>query len=130
MCYNEYIIKERATDKKGLQRYKTMVCNLINARGNAVANQFVITESNGDIAFQSYKSRVCEIRKGALGYDKVVVFGRDWDYSRTTMKHLVSFLSQNGISVLTSVKDIRESINRGHARRDEAIAVWEDVTMK
>lgn len=105
-----------------------MVANLINDNGRAVANQFVIVE-NGKVAFQSYASRVCEIRGKGMGYDNVVVLGRDWDYSRTTMKHLVSFLRQNNLGVLGSARDIREAIDRGHARHDESIAVWVDETM-
>lgn len=105
-----------------------MVANLINENGRAVANQFVIVE-NGTIAFQSYNSRVCEIRGGGMGYDNVVVLGSDWNYSRTTMKHLVSFLRQNGLGVLGCARDIYEAIDRGHARHDEAIAVWLDTTM-
>ena len=107
-----------------------MVANLINARGNATANQFVIVE-DGRISFQSYESRVCEIcTKHTLGFEKVVRFGADWDYSKTTMKHLNEFLRQNGCSVLASAKDIREAIDRGHARYNEAIAVIYDPTMR
>lgn len=105
-----------------------MVTNLINENGRAVANQFVINEKD-TIAFQSYASRVCEIRKGGMGYEKVVVLGKDWDYSKTTMKHLCGFLRQNGLGIMASAKDIREAITRGHARYDEAIAVWVDATM-
>lgn len=107
----------------------SIVTNLINSNGRAVANQFVIVENNGCIAFQSYSSRVCEIRGKGMGYDNIIVFGRDWDYSRTTMKHLVSFLKQNGVCVLGSSKDIREAMDRGHAKYDESIAVWLDKTM-
>lgn len=105
-----------------------MVANLINDNGRAVANQFVIVE-NGTIVFQSYNSRVCEIRGKGMGFDNVVAFGVDWDYSRTTMKHLVSFLRQNNLGVLGSANDIREALKRGHARRDEAIAVVFDDTL-
>ena len=107
-----------------------MVANLINDRGNAVKNQFVITEGN-IIAFQSYNSRICEIvRPCCMGYDALVRFGRDWDYSRTTTKHLYSFLRQNGLEILASKQTIEEAIERGYARRDEAIAVVYDETMK
>lgn len=109
---------------------KMIVTNLINSRGNAVKNQFVITEGN-TIAFQSYNSRICEIvRPCGMGYNALVRFGRDWNYSRTTTKHLYSFLWQNGFDVLTSKKDIEEAIERGHARRDEAIAVVYDDSMR
>lgn len=105
-----------------------MVCNLINENGRAVANQFVIVE-NGEVAFQSYNSRVCEIRKGGLGFSKVVVFGSDWDYSRTTMKHLVKFLKDNDLSILSCAKDIRDAIDRGYCKLDNSIAVMLDTTM-
>ena len=107
-----------------------MVSQLINSNGNATANQFVISHNDGTIGFQSYAGLVCEVRPAGLGFDKVVCFGRDWDYSRTTMKHLVTFLRQNGCSVLGCAKDIREAIDRGHARYDEAIAVLYDETMR
>lgn len=105
------------------------VSNLINRNGNANANQFIIHKDNGDVEFQSYNSLVCSVRKGSMGYDRVVVFGSDWDYSRTTMKHLVTFLDQLGLSVLGCAKDIREALDRGHARYDASIAVWLDPTM-
>lgn len=107
-----------------------MVANLINAKGNPTANQFVIVEKDY-IAFQSYQSRVCEIfPNGGMGFEKVVRFGEDWDYSKTTMKHLAEFLRQNGCECLASAKDIREGIDRGHARYNQRIAVIYDPTMR
>lgn len=82
-----------------------MVSNLINSKGRAVANQFVISTTKS-IGFQSYSSLVCLIEN-----DKIT-FGRDWDYSKTTMKHLVSFLNQNGI-LFNSVAEIRKAIKNG-----------------
>ena len=103
--------------------------NIINNNGNAVPNQFIIYEDNGDITFQSYDSIICQIRGGALGYDKVVVFGSDWDYSTTTSKYRNKFLMDNDLSILATTKDIKEALERGHARKDEAIAVFLDTTM-
>jgi len=104
------------------------VRNLINTNGNATVNQFVITD-NGEISFQSYDSLVCQIRKGGMGFDKVVVFGRDWDYSRTTMKHLNKFLYDNGLGNLAGAKDIRDAIDRGYMRTNQSVAVIYDKTM-
>lgn len=104
------------------------VYNLINRNGNATANQFVI-EDNGDISFQSYDSLVCQIRnKGGMGFNKVVVFGRYWDYSKTTMKHLCTFLDDNGIALHNSA-EIRKAIDKGYIPNYEDIAVMYDVTM-
>ena len=103
--------------------------NIINNNGNVVPNQFIIYEDNGDITFQSYDSIICQIRDGALGYDRVVVFGSDWNYSTTTRKYINKFLMDNGLSILATTKDIKEALERGHARKDEAIAVFLDTTM-
>lgn len=109
---------------------KMIVANLVNDRGNAVKNQFVITEGN-TIVFQSYNSRICEIvRPCGMGYDALVRFGRDCGYSKTTTKHLYSFLRQNGLEILSSKKDVEEAIERGHARYNEAIAVMYDESMR
>ena len=107
-----------------------MIANLINDRGNAVKNQFVITEGN-TIAFQSYNSRICEIVKPCgMGFDTLVRFGRDWNYSQTTTKHLYSFLKQNGLEILASKQAIEEAIERGYARLNQSIAVMYDKTMR
>ena len=103
--------------------------NIINNNGNVIPNQFIIYEDNGDITFQSYDSIICQIRDGALGYDKVVVFGSDWNYSTTTIKYRNQFLMDNDLSILATTKDIKEALERGHARKDEAIAVFLDTTM-
>lgn len=115
---------------------KEVVSQLINANGNPTANQFIINyvssvTNKPYVAFQSYQSRVCEIAiNGGMGFRKVVRFGCDWDYSKTTMKHLAEFLRQNDCGCLASAKDIREAIDRGHARHDESIAVIYDPTMR
>ena len=103
--------------------------NIINNNGNVVPNQFITYEDNGDITFQSYDSIICQIRDGALGYDRVVVFGSDWNYSTTTIKYRNQFLMDNDLSILATTKDIKEALERGHARKDEAIAVFLDTTM-
>ena len=107
-----------------------MLANLINDRGNAIKNQFVIIEGN-TIAFQSYDSRICDIVYNCgMGFDVLVRFGRDWNYSQTTAKHLYSFLKQNGLEILASKQAIEGAIERGHARCDEAIAVVYDESMR
>lgn len=104
-----------------------MITNLISANGRAVANQFVIVE-NEEINFQSYNSLVCSIRPSSMGYDRVIVFGCDYDYSNTTMKHLRKFLADNGFSY-NSMAELRRDIEKGRYHNDEAIAIWYDETM-
>lgn len=65
-------------------------------------NQFEIREKDRAI-FQSYDS-ICVV----IDYKKsVIYFWRDWDYSKTTVKHLLDFMYR--FWNLTS-KKIREAI--------------------
>ena len=66
-----------------------LVRNLVSERSNReVANQFVI-ENGGDVYFQSYQSVVAKVAS-----DGTVTFGPDWNYSKTTTKHLNGFLKE------------------------------------
>lgn len=103
--------------------------NLTNTNGNAVKNQFVI-ENRNTVSFQSYESLICKIdHSGGMGFSKVVTFGKDWNFSKTTSKHLFAFLTQQGLEILANKKTIEEAIDRGYARLDQGIAVWLDETL-
>ena len=83
-----------------------MVTQLINDKGNYAANQFVIRTKKATY-FQSYRSVVCKL-------DGIsIVLSTDWEYSKTTMKHLYIFLRQNGFYTLSSAKDVRKAIKDG-----------------
>lgn len=58
--------------------------------GNSVMNHFIITDGNRTI-LQSYNSIVAIVDHSAEG-SKILTLGRDWDYSRTTMKYLHQFI--------------------------------------
>lgn len=103
--------------------------NMVSPRsGRKVANQFIIRNHN-TITFQSYKSVICEIRGAGGGYDNVVAFGKDWDYSTTTAKYRNQFLMDNGLGCLASRQAIEDAIKRGHARYNESIYVAFDPTL-
>ena len=80
------------------------VRNLVNARGNVVANQFVIEDRN-NFYFQSYDSIVAK-RDG-----RVFTLGRDFDYSRTTSKHLHTFMEEYAPGTLYRIKQEIPSYN-------------------
>ena len=84
------------------------IANLINANGNANANQFIIKDDNGNTFFQSYESIVCKIDK-----ENKVTLGEDWNFSNTTSKHLYTFLKQNGHSEIADRKSILKAIKNG-----------------
>ena len=52
-------------------------------------NQFII-DTEKEITFQSYDSTIATINKKT----GVLTFGKDWDYSHTTRKHLYLFLQE------------------------------------
>ena len=83
------------------------VSQLINDRGNAAANQFVIYDNDGNCTFQSYRSTIATI-KG----DKVELY-RDWDYSNTTRKHLYIFLRDFAQLNVRSKADLLAHIKNG-----------------
>lgn len=83
-----------------------MVQQLINDNGNPAANQFVIKTKKASY-FQSYNSVVCK-------WDGInIVLSMNWNYSKTTAKHLYMFLRQCGYYNLSSAKDVRKAIKDG-----------------
>lgn len=63
-------------------------------------NQYAFIDWQKDV-FQSYQS-ICAIRD----WDKKeITLWRDWDYSKTTLKHLKAFLN-----ITLSAKEIRKAI--------------------
>lgn len=53
-------------------------------------NQFLIN-SNGNITFQSYNSTIAIFSRDNCG---TLTFGKDWDFSKTTLKHLYLFIKE------------------------------------
>lgn len=93
------------------------VKQLINNRGNAAANQFVIETKNATY-FQSYNSVIAKIDK-----DSKLTVSSDWDYSKTTMKHLNIFLADYGYSGLVGAKNMRKAIEEGKVKYVETLTL-------
>ena len=77
--------------------------NMVSASGNSVANQFLILE-NGVRYFKSYNSMI------AKWNGTILVLGRDWDYSRTTLKYLKIFM-EDFTSFKTEKANIQKQID-------------------
>lgn len=63
---------------------------LMNDNMRPAANQFVCQGSENGmdfVGFQSYNSPICKRFS-----DGSIMVGRDWDYSKTTAKHLAIFM--------------------------------------
>lgn len=76
------------------------VKNFKSRNGNAIPNQFIISDSE-KIVFQSYNSVI------AIKYnDGKIILGKNWDYSVTTGKYRNMFLQEDK-------KDTQKKINDG-----------------
>lgn len=71
-------------------------------------NQYLINNGN-EYIFQSYDSIICKV-----DFDNnIIVFGRDWEYSNTTMKYLKRFLEFIGLDSLSGANNVRKAIYNG-----------------
>jgi|TARA_B100000900_G_C20572192_1_gene713713 hypothetical protein len=76
------------------------VQNMTSARGNKVANQFIINDK-GEEYFQSYRSIIAKKSQGKIYLDEYF-----WDYSTTTGKYRNQFLNEG-------IADTRKKIQSG-----------------
>lgn len=67
-----------------------------------------------------------EVRKGSLGFEKVVVLGKNW---KTDIVSVCAKLKNSNLGVLASENALLEALERGYARYNQSIAVWQDDTM-
>ena len=74
--------------------------NMTSARGNKIANQFIITDK-GEEYFQSYRSMIAKRSQGKIYLDEYY-----WDYSVTTGKYRNEFLGEG-------IADTRKKIEQG-----------------
>ena len=71
-----------------------------SSNGNAIPNQFVITDVGKNIRyFQSYHSMIAKIYKGKVTLDKTY-----WNYSRTTGKYRNQFLGEGILDTRRKIK--------------------------
>ena len=78
--------------------------NMTSTNGNKVANQFIITDDNGNVFFQSYKSVI--VKKPLEVWNKIELDQKYWNYSNTTGKYRNIFLNE-------TIKDTRKKIKSG-----------------
>lgn len=79
------------------------VSNLTSPRGNKIANQFEIIDSENDtMYFQSYDSIIAKVVGGSFG--KVTLDKNYWDYSNTTRKYRNLWLGKTSQEVKERIK--------------------------
>ena len=69
------------------------------------ANQFIIDNEDWLVTFQSYNSKIVDIDYN----NKIVWIYKDWDYSKTTLRHFYAFLNEYAFDIdrktLLKIKD-------------------------
>jgi hypothetical protein len=80
------------------------ISNITNARGNKVANQFIVYDGLKTY-FQSYNSIIVKIER-LEGKEITYLDPVYWNYSRTTSKHRSTFLNE-------STKETEKKIKQG-----------------
>ena len=84
------------------------VSNIVNNRGNIVANQFIIEDDKATY-FQSYKSIIVKIERVSVGDNtmltRTILDPVYWNYSRTTSKHRSTFLNESTKETQRKIKE-------------------------
>jgi hypothetical protein len=120
-AYNKDRIKQKAKvitddrkDRIMLEKNakKLDVVNFTGRTGRPVPNQFIITDGQNK-AFKSYNSIIVEQRGAGGGYDDVIIFGKDYNYSTTTSKYLNKFLEMLGYKEIANSRDREKAIEKG-----------------
>jgi len=75
--------------------------NIESSKGNKIANQFIITDDNGNEFFQSYNSIIVKKDSSA---DTIYLDKKYWNYSNTTGKYRNIFLDENITETKNKIK--------------------------
>ena len=86
-------------------------------------NQFIIRGGN-KIIFQSYDSTIAVVDNGSI------TLGADWDYSRTTLKYLYTFLDEEAIYIVNAeLKSVINSIFESNNKKSKIAELIENNTI-
>lgn len=97
--------------------------------GRVIPNQFIITDGK-TTAFKSYNSIIVERRGQGGGYDDIIIFGKDYNYSMTTSKYLNQFLKMLGYTEIANKENREKAIEKGlFYHGNKAIYVSVDDTL-
>lgn len=115
--YNKDRTKQKSTSHQRDDRKDKKMLNVKNftseRTGKAIPNQFIITDEKGTTTFKSYNSIIAEQRGAGGGFNDVIIFGKDYNYSTTTSKYLNRFLEILGYKEIANSRDREKAIERG-----------------
>lgn len=75
------------------------VRNMTSANGKPVANQFIVSTTNGTEYFQSYET-VIAVRQGD---GRIILDENSWDFSTTTGKYRDQFLGEKRVDTVRKI---------------------------
>jgi len=75
-----------------------------NRSGREVANQFTITDDEGNTYFQSYRTIIAKVAPGHPLHGEIIL-DHNWDSSRTTGKYRNQFLGETKKETEAKIKD-------------------------
>ncbi len=81
-------------------KVRNMTSNRWGSEERVIPNQFIITDDNGDIFFQSYETIIAKHTR-----DGEVILDHNWDYSKTTGKYRNLFLGETRKETEAKIKD-------------------------
>ena len=93
------------------------ISQLINDRNNGATNQFVVETDKGKY-FQSYDTIIAFVPNNSDD----IVLSEDWEYSKTTSKHLYIFLRDYTRFYANQRKDILRGIKDGKLKVVEKLS--------
>ena len=86
--------------------------NFTGRTGRPRPKQFIITDGQTK-AFKSYDSIIVEQRGQGGGFDDIIIFGKNYNYSTTTSKYLNRFLEMLGYKEIANSRDREKAIEKG-----------------
>lgn len=89
------------------------VQNMLNSKGNRVANQFILNSDDGKTThFQSYDTIIVQHKVNKNGEVKTTLDKNAWDYSKTTARYRNLFLGE-------TTEEIKSKLDAGVYRLKE-----------
>lgn len=91
----------------------------------------IIEPKRNTLILYSYNKLICEyVENPGMGFEYLYKFGKYWNYSKTTVKHLMNFIRNYTRYNFAGKQEIEKCIDLGYVQTKHEIAVMYDKTME